>query len=1501
MFDVNAFVGNPTLIELESLKKSDIIEICKHYELECKVSMVKSTLINIIAQHLVDEQIGGQEFKNYLENVGQEQLIKLKELELKTKEIELKSRELELNHVWKQNQLAFEKEKLASSSEISVNKFDPSRVSRLVPSFKEEDIDQYFSHFEKVAQNLEWPRECWTSLLQTVFVGKARQAYNDLSSEHSKDYDKVKHTVLKVYELVPEAYRQKFRNCKMTEGQTHVEFMRIKERLLDKWVTAKNANNDYDELRQLMLLEELKHCVHPSIKLFLDEQDVYDVYNAAEKADFYTLTHKLSNPAGKTQATYGNHYQSYRGYSGRGQTGQNHGFTEDRRMNFNEKYCDYCKRYGHMESYCFKKSRSHDTGKQSFTTPTQCAVETRARHGADTLITPESGTVAGKDSTSSHSKNIVAKSVNEFKPFISDGFVSINGINKTKIRILRDTGASRSLFLRGVIDLPDETYTGQNALIQGVDMTCISIPLHNINIECGLVNGKVVVGVMPGLPCEGISLLLGNDLAGGKVQPDPVVTNKPETESITVVTRTAHKRAEQTENCKNAYNLENTFLNGIDDDTVYPIACDKSSLIEEQNSDITLKSCMEEAVALDDIKEHDICYYMNDGLLMRKYRPPEAKLDEDWRVAHQIVLPIKYHGEVLKLAHDLPMSGHLGISKTRDRILAHFYWPKIRKSVAEYCKTCHICQVVGKPNQTIKRAPLRPIPAFEEPFSKVIIDCVGPLPKTKSGNQYLLTIMCSTTRFPEAIPLRNIKAKQIVSHLIKFFTLVGLPQVISSDQGSNFMSNIFKQVVQQLGIKHCVSSAYHPETQGALERFHGTLKTMLKAYCLDNEKHWDEGVHLLLFAARESVQESLGFSPFELIFGHSVRGPLKLLKEQWLTDEQPSNLLTYVCRFREKLTHACEIAMSNLKQAQGQMKARYDRNTELRKFEPGDEVLLFLPVPGHPLTAKYYGPYEVEKMENELNYVVKTPDRRKPRQRCHINMMKQYHKRDKVHVQLNGAVDVVNAVIDVPEPDSHEDVGTPMKLNNSDILSRINNKLAHLNTRQIGELSHEIKNHAKIFQDVPGQTTVIYHDVDIGDAQPIKQHPYRVNPIKLKAMREEIQYMLKHDIIEPCISDFSSPSMLVPKPDKSYRFITDYRRINAVTKKDSFPIPRIEDCIDKIGKAKFVSKIDMLKGFWQVALTDRAKQISAFVTPDGQYRYRRMAFGMVNSSATFQRLVNIVISGLEGCQAYIDDLIIYSDTWEEHMIRIRALFKRLADANLTVNLEKSDFCKATVEYLGHEIGQGQVKPVRAKIDAIVNYSEPKDKKSLMRYLWAVGYYRRFCVNFSTITYPLTELLAKNVKYIWSEECSNAFNKIKRLLTTSPVLITADYTEQFTLFVDASDVGAGAVITQRGNDETDHPVSFYSKKFDKHQRNYSTIEKECLSLILALQHFDVYINVTLHPVIIYTDHNPLTFINRMKNSNQKILRWSLIMQAYNIDIRHIKGKHNVIADALSRAI
>ena len=215
---------------------------------------------------------------------------------------------------------------------------------------------------------------------------------------------------------------------------------------------------------------------------------------------------------------------------------------------------------------------------------------------------------------------------------------------------------------------------------------------------------------------------------------------------------------------------------------------------------------------------------------MRKWRSPGVPADEEWAVNYQIVLPKIYRSEILSFAHETPMSGHLGVNKTYHKILNHFYWPGLKPDVSNYCRSCHTCQVVGKLNQVIPKAGLRPVPAFDEPFSRIIIDCVGLLPKTMSGNEYLLTIMCST-RFPEAISLRNIKTKTIVKVLVKFVTFVGLPESVQSDQGSNFMSGVFQQVIHELGIKQYRSSAYHSESQGALERFHQTFKNMIRSYC----------------------------------------------------------------------------------------------------------------------------------------------------------------------------------------------------------------------------------------------------------------------------------------------------------------------------------------------------------------------------------------------------------------------------------------------------------------------------------------------------------------------------------------------------------------------------------------------------------------------------------------------------------------------------------------------
>ena len=890
---------------------------------------------------------------------------------------------------------------------------------------------------------------------------------------------------------------------------------------------------------------------------------------------------------------------------------------------------------------------------------------------------------------------------------------------------------------------------------------------------------------------------------------------------------------------------------------------------------------------------------------MRKWQPFDVPADDEWAVYHQIVVPKSYRHEILSIAHESPMSGHLGINKTYHKIINHFYWPGLKSDVSKYCKTCHTCQMVGKPNQTIPKAQLQPIPAFDEPFSRILIDCVGPLPQTKSGNEYLLTIMCTSTRFPEAIPLRNIKTKSIVKALIKFFTFVGLPKSVQSDQGSNFMSGIFQQVMHELGIKQYRSSAYHPESQGALERFHQTLKNMIRSYCFDTEKDWDEGIHLLLFADRESVQESLGFSPFELVFGHSVRGPLKLLKEKFLSnDETPLNLLQYVSDFRNRLSRACEVARSNLKTSQGKMKARYDNHVIDRKFKPGDKVLALLPIPGRPLQARYFGPYTIDKKTSDLNYILNTPGRRKNKQMCHVNMLKQYFDRDSSISKPFTVVNTVPQESNVFEPEVNSDFidksdPGPSKLENSDILRNLNNKISHLEPSQQEELKQLIHEYEHLFPDIPTRTDKIYHDVIVEDSKPIKQHPYRMNPLKQKHLQDEVKYLLENDFIEPSQSIYSSPCILVPKSNGTYRMCTDYRKVNSVTKTDSFPIPRIDDCIDKVGNSKYVTKFDLLKGFWQVPLTDRAKEVSAFATPNGLYQYKVMPFGMKNSPATFQRLVNNVICGLDGCDAYIDDVIIYSDSWSDHLQRIRKFFERLGKAKLTVNLAKTEFCHATVTFLGHLVGQGQVKPLEAKVNAISEFPVPKCKRQLMRFLGMAGYYRKFCKNFSGIVEPLTNLLKKSTKFKWNDKCQDAFDRLKAILKSTPVLLAPDFDKCFKLAVDASDVGIGAVLLQEDNNGIDHPVCYFSKKFNKHQKNYSTIEKECLALILAIQQFEVYLTSSISPIVVFSDHNPLSFLHKLKNKNQRLLRWSLLLQEFNLDIRHIKGKDNIIPDALSR--
>ena len=981
-FDLQAFIAAPWQELLNLAKKSDLLDIAAHYELtSVNKSMLKQEIKNILVQFLVDQEILDSSALSLV--IVTQTGLQMRELEIQ-KQIELEKLRLEQEKfkIEQERQMQTEREKMKFDSEEKERErqynlrmkelemqnktvkpqpldfgvhFDVTKHIRLVPPFQEKEVDKYFLHFEKVAENLKWPKEHWTLLLQSVMIGKAREIYTQLTVEQSSNYDTVKELILKAYELVPEAYRQKFRNCKKENEQTHVEFARTKEQLFDRWCSSKKIGSDHEKLRQLMLVEEFKRCINSDIKSFLDEKQVETLEAAARLADDYALTHKVSfiNKSNPSRRPFfpqsgskhspsnpsGNYSQTF--------TPKPKSSGENKDQNpLSQPICNYCKRTGHIISECLHLKRKKE--RQEGLKPT----------GLTSLRSKPQSCVKEEDPIQTERPE--TDSVMEiYEPFLSDGFVSLNSdyAQSTPIKILRDTGASQSLILADTLPFSEKTSSGTSVLIQGVECGFVNVPLHNIYLSSDLVTGLVAVGIRPSLPFKGVHLLLGNDLAGDKVvvnplltnipcidqPPDPIEQEIPDLYPSCAVTRAMAKKAKQndgdidltdtflgqsfkheiTNSLSSSLSDKQTELRNKSESSHYSTILNdqgqghdlmsRSQLCKEQHNDPEILPLLERALDEKEIDQVPVCFYVKNGILMRKWRPPDVSAEDEWTVNHQIVVPRVYRPEILNLAHDTPMSGHLGINKTYHKILNHFYWPGLKSDVSQFCKSCHTCQMVGKPNQTIPKAHLQPIPAFDEPFSRIIIDCVGPLPKTKAGHEYLLTIMCASTRFPEAIPLRNIKTKNIVKALVKFFTFVGLPKSVQSDQGSNFMSGIFQQVMHELGITQYKSSPYHPESQGALERFHQTLKNMIRSYCFDTEKDWDEGIHLLLFAVRESVQESLGFSPFELVFGHTVRGPLKLLKEKFLSNDDSSlNLLQYVSDFKDRLSKACEAARTNL-------------------------------------------------------------------------------------------------------------------------------------------------------------------------------------------------------------------------------------------------------------------------------------------------------------------------------------------------------------------------------------------------------------------------------------------------------------------------------------------------------------------------------------------------------------------------------------------------------------
>ena len=433
-----------------------------------------------------------------------------------------------------------------------------------------------------------------------------------------------------------------------------------------------------------------------------------------------------------------------------------------------------------------------------------------------------------------------------------------------------------------------------------------------------------------------------------------------------------------------------------------------------------------------------------------------------------------------------------------------------------------------------------------------------------------------------------------------------------------------------------------------------------------------------------------------------------------------------------------------------------------------------------------------------------------------------------------------------------------------------------------------------------GRTDKIYHQINTGEAAPICQTPRRLPFHSRQQVAEMLEEMERQGVIESSSSPWASPIVLVKKKDGSLRFCVDYRKLNKVTTRDSYPLPRVDDILDSLHGAEWFTTLDLRSGYWQVEVEPSDRPKTAFTTPYGLYQFRVMPFGLCNAPSTFQRLMELVLSGMcwEICLIYLDDVIVFGRNWDEHLQRLRQVLSRLQEAHLKLHPGKCQFFRKSVSFLGHIISQHGVETDPVKIQAITHWPPPTNAKELRSFLGLASYYRRFIPKFAEIAAPLYRLQEKESRFSWTEPCQTAFDTLKQKLTTAPVLAFPTRDGMFVLDTDASNIAIGAVLSQlQGGVEK--VIAYGSRTLSKSERNYCATRRELLALVYFLRYFRAYL--LGRPFHARTDHAALQWLQQFKEPEGQVARWLEQIQEFDFQTLHRPGKLHTNADALSRIV
>ena len=1194
---------------------------------------------------------------------------------------------------------------------------------------EETSIDEFLVRFESLAEQYQLSRDRYNLKLSTALKGPAYEEYIRLPPELKNCYDTLKQNLTKRFKSTAEHFRQRFRNMRKNRPETHAQFVASMKHCFLRWVELEETEKTFEGLTDLMLMDQLRATLDGESIRFILQQGATSLDEWIKFADRFQTANE-AHQDGKTNKQVARQPDKQNRPPPHPPSWPN---RQNPRGNLDNRGNGYKPDLFRQENrreckYCKRTNHSSDQCRQ------------RTKQYKISHIKPTAATPPPKPATS-YSANKPGR------PAVIEEVT----VNERSAVCLYDSG----LLFDAVVKqdyVQDHQWTDQRIELQGPDLNRppATVQITTIQVKTKYVTGLIKAAVMPNLNYD---LILGTEY---------VILGEPE-EPMKIEAISCHAQTRQERDEEDASTSGHSLL--------------PKEIREEQRQDESLKKCFAAAKETSDPTKPG-AYYLKANLLYR--RSPKG--------LEQIVVPSKRREEVLRTSHDIAFAGHAGQGATAQRIAQYFYWPGVSEDTKRYVMSCHTCQKRTQRSYVVP-VTLGNLPIADTPLTRLAADVIGPLPLSKTGNRFILTLVCTSSLWAEAVPLKRITTTHVTEAMLQVFTRIGFPREILTDNAQSFTGKLAQEVYSAFKAQHISIAPYRPATNGSCERFNQTLMGILRKIVNDRTQDWDKFIPAALFAYRQIPTRQTGFSPASMIFGHNIAGPLEAMKESWEEGKTDPNLTTasqYVADLHHRLASTWAVATKTLKAARARQAKYFNRRAKDRELKPGEQVLLLIQKANNKLEIQWEGPYPVVERISRCIYTIRINGKEK---RHHINLLKPYVAREtRNFLAMAIAVETVST--------EHLGYEQPLQPSETHDDVTINPKLTGKQKRQAADL---LARFPDTLTDRPGKTDLIEVKFKVLNSTPIRSKPYALPLAMQDVVKEEVKELLDQGIVSHSESPFSSPIILLKKPDGKHRLVVDFRKINEIIEFQPEPIPNQAEIFTRLSDARYLSKVDLVKGFHQVPVATHLRKYLAFTTATDHLQFNYLPFGLHVAPAIFSRMMTRLLQPLNNPAIihYMDDILIVSKTWEEHIKSLDQLLQRLKETGLTIKPSKCLIGHTSLDFLGHTIEDGSLLPQQKNVDKMMRATKPTTKKHIRAFLGMCGFYQKFIKGYNVIAAPLTELTKKRQpdKIVWNEAAEQAFQMLKEKISSQPVLALPDPSKRFYIQSDASMVGVGAALLQ----------------------------------------------------------------------------------------------------------